>query len=545
MKKLREERDGTVHMLEIENMHKSRELEQAESAIAINDVTIEEYKEALKIAAAGEVEKMRDELECMREELEEAKRDRELAINFAGGAADDVAKAAAEGRGGGAKAAAAREREGQRGARRATHRSTSRFLNIRVRDADGRGDVLQDQEDDEDAQGGSTPGVHAGPPTTTTYRFLFDGQRVDGEQTAEDIDMARARDQIDCVSELLTSRSSGLRNDSTRPLTIPATSTVADLRTALGNRRRAALRLVGRLLDDDPARSSSASRAAARIASGAIIAPGATRQRPARSRLIAAGADICAQVRRTHPPVHGLFIAEVQARARRRGALPKRASTPGSTQRTSGTSQHTRTTIELLRRRGRLRRRRRRARRHELRRRDRRARVVVPRVRVRHGESGRDYRPRTTGKSTSPRRARRRHSSDPQPTERRRRRSWLSQRARGCASRFTLAAPVEDVGERGDKQLVAHGHAIWRPRSPRPSRRLLTPPPSCGSSCAVLRTRPPLLSKAVPPPTTSPEKRRGSRASAPVSTSTTRAHGVGPRRARGAACAARGPLRAS
>ena len=67
------------------------------------EATIEEYKEALKLAAAGEVEKMRDELECMREELEEAKRDRELAINFAGGAADDVAKAAGE--------AAAAERE--------------------------------------------------------------------------------------------------------------------------------------------------------------------------------------------------------------------------------------------------------------------------------------------------------------------------------------------------------------------------------------------------------------------------------------------------
>ena len=116
MKKLREERDGTVHMLEIENMHKSRELEQAESAIAINDVTIEEYKEALKIAAAGEVEKMRDELECMREELEEAKRDRELAINFAGGAADDVAKAAGE------AAAAERERPPRRV--RSSRRST-------------------------------------------------------------------------------------------------------------------------------------------------------------------------------------------------------------------------------------------------------------------------------------------------------------------------------------------------------------------------------------------------------------------------------------
>ena len=96
MKKLREERDGTVHMLEIENMHKSRELEQAESAIAINDVTIEEYKEALKIAAAGEVEKMRDELECMREELEEAKRKYKGRMVFAGHRVHDEFGLAAE-----------------------------------------------------------------------------------------------------------------------------------------------------------------------------------------------------------------------------------------------------------------------------------------------------------------------------------------------------------------------------------------------------------------------------------------------------------------
>ena len=69
---------------------------RVESEASRAEATIEEYKEALKLAAAGEVEKMRDELECMREELEEAKRDRELAINFAGGAADDVAKAAGE-----------------------------------------------------------------------------------------------------------------------------------------------------------------------------------------------------------------------------------------------------------------------------------------------------------------------------------------------------------------------------------------------------------------------------------------------------------------
>ena len=55
----------------------SRELADTHSQMSTQKTTIEEYKEALKMAAAGEVEKMRDELECMREELEEAKRDRE------------------------------------------------------------------------------------------------------------------------------------------------------------------------------------------------------------------------------------------------------------------------------------------------------------------------------------------------------------------------------------------------------------------------------------------------------------------------------------
>ena len=250
MKKLREERDGTVHMLEIENMHKSRELEQAESAIAINDVTIEEYKEALKIAAAGEVEKMRDELECMREELEEAKRDRELAINFAGGAADDVAKAAGE--------AAAAERERAAAARaelekvnEAAARRIDRTesLNIRLRDRTGEETFFKIKKTTKMFKVFNAWCTRKGQPVTA-YRFLFDGQRVDGEQTAEDIDMEDG-DQIDCVTDLLMITIKWAPSDSTRPLTIPATSTVADLRTALGVGAGPRFVFLGQLLDDD------------------------------------------------------------------------------------------------------------------------------------------------------------------------------------------------------------------------------------------------------------------------------------------------------
>ena len=250
MKKLREERDGTVHMLEIENMHKSRELEQAESAIAINDVTIEEYKEALKLAAAGEVEKMRDELEHMREELEEAKRDRELAINFAGGAADDVAKAAGE--------AAAAERERAAAARaelekvnEAAARRIDRTesLNIRLRDRTGEETFFKIKKTTKMFKVFNAWCTRKGKPVTA-YRFLFDGQRVDGEQTAEDIDMEDG-DQIDCVTDLLMITIKWAPSDSTRPLTIPATSTVADLRTALGVGAGPRFVFLGQLLDDD------------------------------------------------------------------------------------------------------------------------------------------------------------------------------------------------------------------------------------------------------------------------------------------------------
>ena len=250
MKKLREERDGTVHMLEIENMHKSRELEQAESAIAINDVTIEEYKEALKIAAAGEVEKMRDELEHMREELEEAKRDRELAINFAGGAADDVAKAAGE--------AAAAERERAAAARaelekvnEAAARRIDRTesLNIRLRDRTGEETFFKIKKTTKMHKIFHAYCTRKGKPVTA-FRFLFDGQRVDGEQTAEDIDMEDG-DQIDALNELLHVTIKFAPSDSPRSLMIPATSTVADLRTALGIGAGPRFVWMGRLLDDD------------------------------------------------------------------------------------------------------------------------------------------------------------------------------------------------------------------------------------------------------------------------------------------------------
>ena len=250
MKKLREERDGTVHMLEIENMHKSRELEQAESAIAINDVTIEEYKEALKIAAAGEVEKMRDELECMREELEEAKRDRELAINFAGGAADDVAKAAAE------EAEALREKAAAAREHAATRRVATQLnvrhadsLNIRVRDATGEETFFKIKKTTKMHKIFHAYCTRKGKPVTA-FRFLFDGQRVDGEQTAEDIDMEDG-DQIDALNELLHVTIKFAPSDSPRSIMIPATSTVADLRTALGIGAGPRFVWMGRLLDDD------------------------------------------------------------------------------------------------------------------------------------------------------------------------------------------------------------------------------------------------------------------------------------------------------
>ena len=58
-------------------------------------------------------------------------------------------------------------------------------------------------------------------------------------------------DQIDCVTDLLMITIKFAPSDSTRPLTIPATSTVADLRTALGIGAGPRFIFMGRVLDDD------------------------------------------------------------------------------------------------------------------------------------------------------------------------------------------------------------------------------------------------------------------------------------------------------
>ena len=89
-----------------------------------------------------------------------------------------------------------------------------------------------------------------GGKPVTAFRFLFDGQRVDGEQTAEDIDMEDG-DQIDALNELLHVTIKFAPSDSPRSLMIPATSTVADLRTALGIGAGPRFVWMGRLLDDD------------------------------------------------------------------------------------------------------------------------------------------------------------------------------------------------------------------------------------------------------------------------------------------------------
>ena len=228
----------------------SRELADTHSQMSAQKATIEEYKEALKLAAAGEVEKMRDELECMREELEEAKRDRELAINFAGGAADDVAKAAGE--------AAAAERERAAAARaelekvnEAAARRIDRTesLNIRVRDRTGEETFFKIKKTTKMHKIFHAWCTRKGLPVTA-LRFLLDGSRIDGEQTAEDIDMEDG-DQIDALNELLHVTIKFAPSDSPRSLMIPATSTVADLRTALGIGAGPRFVWMGRLLDDD------------------------------------------------------------------------------------------------------------------------------------------------------------------------------------------------------------------------------------------------------------------------------------------------------
>ena len=228
----------------------SRELADTHSQMSAQKATIEEYKEALKLAAAGEVEKMRDELECMREELEEAKRDRELAINFAGGAADDVAKAAGE--------AAAAERERAAAARaelekvnEAAARRIDRTesLNIRVRDRTGEETFFKIKKTTKMHKIFHAWCTRKGLPVTA-LRFLLDGSRIDGEQTAEDIDMEDG-DQIDALYEVLHLMIKFAPSDATRSLVIPAASTVAVLRTALGLGAGPRFVFMGRILDDD------------------------------------------------------------------------------------------------------------------------------------------------------------------------------------------------------------------------------------------------------------------------------------------------------
>ena len=219
------------------------------SQMSTQKTTIEEYKEALKMAAAGEVEKMRDELECMREELEEAKRDRELAINFAGGAADDVAKAAGE--------AAAAERERAAAARERAIASAERFaaaqvadsLNIRVRWADGEETFFKIKKSTKMNKLFNAYATRKGLPVTA-MRFLLDGARVDGEQTAEDLDMEDG-DQLDCVADLLHITIKWAPSDATRPLALAAAATVADLRTAMGVGAGPRFIFMGQLLADD------------------------------------------------------------------------------------------------------------------------------------------------------------------------------------------------------------------------------------------------------------------------------------------------------
>ena len=233
---------------------RSRELADTHSQMSTQKTTIEEYKEALKMAAAGEVEKMRDELECMREELEEAKRDRDLAINFAGGAADDVAKAAGEAVAAERERAATAERERAAAARERAISTqlaaqVADSLNIRVRWADGEETFFKIKKSTKLNKLFNVYATRKGLPVTA-LRFLLDGSRVDGEQTAEDLDMEDG-DQLDCVAELLHITIKWAPSDSTRSLSLAAASTVADLRTALGIGAGPRFIFMGRLLEDD------------------------------------------------------------------------------------------------------------------------------------------------------------------------------------------------------------------------------------------------------------------------------------------------------
>ena len=167
-----------------------------------------------------------------------------------GGAADDVAKAAAEeAEALREKAAAARERAAQTRVATQLRAVVSDSLNIRVRDATGEETFFKIKKTTKMHKIFHAYCTRKGKPVTA-FRFLFDGQRVDGEQTAEDIDMEDG-DQIDALNELLHVTIKFGPSDSPRSLMIPATSTVADLRTALGIGAGPRFVWMGRLLEDD------------------------------------------------------------------------------------------------------------------------------------------------------------------------------------------------------------------------------------------------------------------------------------------------------
>ena len=81
-------------------------------------------------------------------------------------------------------------------------------------------------------------------------RLMVDGERVNLEQCPGDLDMENG-DQIDALNNLLHITIKWAPSDSTRPLMIPAASTVADLRTALGIGAGPRFVFMGRILDDD------------------------------------------------------------------------------------------------------------------------------------------------------------------------------------------------------------------------------------------------------------------------------------------------------
>ena len=319
---LRRERDGKAHTereLQDANARIVRELDEAQSETSARDATIDEYKEALKLAVAGAVEKMRDELEQTREELEEAKRDRELAINFAGGATDDVAKAAGEAVAAHKKVAMERAVAASIQAR-ATAAMVPGSLNIRIRDATSGEEtffrIKKTTKFQKVFNAYSTRKAFHG----AAVRFLFDGARVDGEQTAEDIDM-KDGDQLDCLYELLH-------------ITIGPRPT-SRVRSRLSRRPRSPTCAAG--WASTPGRGSSSWAACS-----------TTTPRPwwsTASRPVSRSSRKGGHRRGTSAIKYRLVLTNYlnppEWPRPAAGALPKRVSTPGKTHRTSGTSQHT------------------------------------------------------------------------------------------------------------------------------------------------------------------------------------------------------------